>query len=164
LETELSKLKRHYLFTILFTLIWLLLFYSIAYADILITKLDDVTISTANTGRDTIITERFCVASDPVGLYGLIALGSGSNGEFVLENGPFQIDFEVSYRDKVSGGGFVDILPNVPVNGFLTRPLRNNQTCAGNHGRLKIIIRKSSINQAAAGLYRGSIQLSVIPE
>ncbi len=157
-------MKRRYHFTILFTSIWLSLSCSNAYADILISKLDDVSISTANTGRDTIITERFCVASDPVGPYGLIVYGSGDNGAFTIDSGPFQVEYEVSYRDRVSGAGFIEILSGVPVSGFLTRPLRNNQRCAGNAGRLRLIIRKNSISSAAAGLYRGTIQLSVIPE
>jgi hypothetical protein len=155
-------LARHYPLKIIS--IWLLLSSIAAHADILISKLNDVSISTANTGRDTIISERFCIASDPVGPYGLIAFGSGDNGAFTIDNGPFQIEYEVSYRDRVSSTGFVEIISGVPVGGFLTRPLRNNQRCPGNAGHLRIIIRKNSINSAAAGLYRGAIQLSVIPE
>ncbi len=144
--------------------IWLLLSSIAAHADILISKLNDVSVSTVNTGRDTIISERFCIASDPVGPYGLIAFGSGDNGAFTIDNGPFQIEYEVSYRDRVSRTGFIEIISGVPVGGFLTRPLRNNQRCPGNAGHLRIIIRKNSINSAAAGLYRGTIQLSVVPE
>ena len=157
-------MTRRYLSITFITLLLLSHSFTIVYADILITKLDDVTLSTANTGRDTVITERFCVASDPVGPYGLIVFGSGDNGAFTIDNGPFQIGYEVAYQDRVTRTGFIEILPGIPVDGFLTRPLRNNQRCTGNAGRLRIIIRKNSINSAAAGLYRGTIQLSVIPE
>ncbi|MFK8027760.1 MAG: hypothetical protein AB8C40_06830 [Gammaproteobacteria bacterium] len=151
-----------YLVAIQIALVCLLL--NSAFADILITKLDDISLSTANTGRDTVLTERFCVASDPVGPYGLIVLGSGENGTFTIQNGPFHIEYEVAYRDRVSGAGFIEVLPGMPVSGFQTRPLRNNQRCTGNAGRLRIIFRKNSINSAVSGRYQGSVQLTVIPE
>ena len=136
-----------------------------AQADILITKLDDVQVATqANLARDLVINERLCVASNPVGVYGLIALGSGDNGEFTINNGPYHIDYAVLYRDRRSGGGFVELRPGVPVGGFLTRPLRNSRNCQGNAGRLRIIINKETLNSAVAGRYQGVIQLSVIPE
>ena len=136
-----------------------------AHADILITKLDDVQVSThANLARDLVINERLCVASNPVGVYGLIALGSGNNGEFTINNGPYNIDYTVLYRDRRSGGGFVELQPGVPVGGFLTRPLRNSRNCRGNAGRLRIVINKETLNSAVAGRYQGVLQLSVIPE
>ncbi len=143
----------------------LLLVSNIVFADILITKLDDVSFATnANVGRDVVITERLCIASNPVSVYGLTALGSGDNGEFSISNGPYKIEYKISYRDRRSGGGFTDLFPGIPVSGFLARPLRNNRTCPGNAGRLRIIIEKESLNKAVAGLYRGVIQLSVVPE
>ena len=76
----------------------LLLISNTVLSDILITKLDDVNFSTnSNVGRDVVITERLCVASDPVGVYGLTALGSGNNGEFTIANGPFEIEYKMSY-------------------------------------------------------------------
>lgn len=155
-------MTRRYLVVIHLALICISL--NAAFADILITKLDDISLSTANTGRDTVLTERFCVASDPVAPYGLIVLGSGANGAFTIENGPFQIEYEVAYRDRGSGPGFIEILPGVPVNGFQSRPLRGNQRCPGNAGRMRVIIRKDQINSAVSGLYQGSVQLTVIPE
>lgn len=150
----------------LFVLSIILLFIpNLILADILITKLDDVSFSTnANVGRDVIITERLCIASNPVSVYGLTALGSGDNGEFAISNGPYKIEYKMSYRDRRSGGGFTDLYPGIPVSGFLSRPLRNNRACAGNAGRLRIVIEKEALNRAVAGLYRGVIQLSVVPE
>lgn len=136
-----------------------------AHADILITKLDDIQVSTqANLARDLIINERLCVASNPVGLYGLIALGDGENGEFTIGNGPYIIDYDVLYRDRRSSGGFVALQAGVPISGFLTRPLGNANNCRGNAGRLRIIIKKETLNSAVAGRYQGIIQLSVVPE
>ncbi len=136
-----------------------------AHADILITKLDDVTVSTpANLARDLVVTERLCVASDPVGVYGIVALGSGNNGAFTLNSGPYRLDYSASYRDRRSSNRFVELAPGVPVSGFLTRPLRNSRNCQGNAGRLRIIIKKEDLNQATAGRYQGVMQLSVIPE
>jgi len=136
-----------------------------AHADILITKLDDIEVSTqANLARDLVINERLCVASNPVGVYSLIALGDGDNGEFTINNGPYRIDYDVLYRDRRSGGGFTELQAGVPVSGFLTRPLRNARNCQGNAGRLRIIIKKETLNSAVAGRYQGIIQLSVIPE
>tara|TARA_R110002049_G_scaffold13509_3_gene58845 strand:- start:197031 stop:197474 length:444 start_codon:yes stop_codon:yes gene_type:complete len=138
---------------------------SVVFPDILISKLDDVSLSTnANVGRDLIITEQLCIASNPVSVYGITALGSGDNGEFVITNGPYEMEYKMSYRDRRSRGGFTDLTPGVPVSGFLARPLRNNRACQGNAGRLRIIIEKNSLNRAVAGLYRGVIQLSVVPE
>ena len=136
-----------------------------AHADILITKLDDVQVSTqANLARDLVINERLCVASNPVGVYGLIALGDGANGEFTINNGPYSMDYDVLYRDRRSGGGFIELQAGVPVSGFLSRPLRNSNNCQGNAGRLRIVIKKETLNSAAAGRYLGIIQLTVIPE
>lgn len=143
----------------------LLLKSSAVFSDILITKLDDIGFSTnANVGRDVIITEQLCIASNPVSVYGLTALGSGDNGEFTISNGPYDIKYKMSYRDRRAGGGFTNLQPGIPVSGFLSRPLRNNRACQGNAGRLRIIIEKNSLNGAVAGLYRGVIQLSVVPE
>lgn len=143
----------------------LLAFFQNVGADILITKLDDVIISTpANLARDLIVTERLCVASDPVGVYGIIALGSGNNGSFAITNGPYEINYKVSYRDRRSSNRFIQLEPNVPVSGFLTRPLRNSRNCQGNAGRLRIIISKEELNRAVGGRYQGVVQLTVIPE
>lgn len=152
------------------------LFFSIAFsvlcallgnakADILITKLDDVVVSTpANLARDLIVTERLCVASDPVGVYGIIALGSGQNGAFTINSGPYSMPYTASYRDRRSNNRFIELEPGVPVSGFLSRPLRSANNCQGNAGRLRIVIKKEALNQAVAGRYQGVVQLSVIPE
>lgn len=134
-------------------------------AQILITNLDDVDISTsANLARDLRITERLCVASSPVSTYSLAAQGSGDNGEFVIRNGPFSINYELSYRGRLTGGSFRTLLPGTPLAGFLTRPLRNDNRCPGNAGRLRITIARADLNSAVAGIYRGFLQLTVIPE
>ena len=135
-------------------------------ADILITKLNDIDISVSGNSfsRDLVVTERFCVASDPVGLYSLVAFGSGDNGEFSINNGPYKINYQITYRDRRSNSGFIELLPGVATGGFLTRPLRGNQNCRGNPGRLRVTILRSSLNSAAAGSYTGSLQLSVVPE
>ena len=135
------------------------------YADILITKLDDIEVSTqANLARDLVVNERLCIASNPVGTYGIIALGSGESGAFTIDSGPYSLEYTVLYRDRRSGGQFIQLSPGVPVSGFLTRPLRNSGNCRGNAGRLRIIIKKETLNQAVAGRYQGLIQLSVVPE
>ncbi len=136
-----------------------------AHADILITKLDDIEVSAqANMARDLVINERLCVASNPVGVYGIIALGSGNNGAFTISNGPYDLDYTVFYRDRRSTNQFVELEPGVPVSGFLTRPLRNSRNCRGNAGRLRIIVKREALNSAVAGRYQGIIQLSVVPE
>lgn len=156
-------MKPHILWIIALSF-YLLIFKSV-YADILITKLDDVSVSTnANVGRDVIVTERLCIASNPVSVYGLTALGSGNNGEFVISNGPYDITYKMSYRDRRSSASFTELSPGVPVSGFLARPLRNNRNCSGNAGRLRIVLEKEAINRAVAGIYRGVIQLTVVPE
>ncbi|MFK7793768.1 MAG: hypothetical protein AB8B89_00325 [Gammaproteobacteria bacterium] len=156
---------RHPFFIKFVVLSLLLLKSSVVLSDILITKLDDVSFSTnANVGRDVVITERLCIASNPISVYGLTALGSGDNGEFIISSGPYDIEYKMSYRDRRTGGSFTDLQPGIPVSGFLSRPLRNNRACQGNAGRLRIIIEKNSLNSAVAGLYRGVIQLSVVPE
>ena len=139
---------------------------SALYADILITKLNDIDISVSGNGfsRDVVVTERFCVASDPVGLYSLVAYGSGDNGEFSLANGPYSIAYQISYRDRRSNSGFIELLPGIATGGFLTRPLRGNQNCPGNPGRLRVTILRSALNSAVAGGYSGTLQLSVVPE
>lgn len=134
-------------------------------ADILISKLDDITISaSAGQANDIVVTNRFCVASDPVGPYSLEALGSGVNNAFAIQNGPYDILFEVLLRDQRTGGGFRPLVAGVPLTGLLTRPLRRGRRCPGNTARLRIIIRSASLQSAASGFYRGSLQLTVIPE
>ena len=146
----------------------LLLVYSLAstaIADILIAKLDDIEVTTSpGRANDLRVTERLCVASNPVGPYSLEAIGSGTNGSFAILNGPQVIAYELLLRDRRSGGGFRAISPNVPLTGLLTRRLRNNQACPGNAARLRMIIRKEILNGAVSGAYQGSLQLTVIPE
>ena len=138
---------------------------SISIADILITKLDDITISTsAGRVNDLIATNRFCVASNPVGPYSLEALGSGVNNAFTIQNGPYVIDYEILLRDRLSGGRFRPVLAGVPLTGLLTQPLRGGRRCPGNAARLRMIIRTVSLQSAVPGVYHGSLQLTVIPE
>ena len=143
-----------------------LLFVSSAtHADILIAKLDDITLVTNPTRtNDLRYTERLCVASDPVGPYSLQATGSGPGGEYILQNGPDSIAFILSLRDQRSGREYRTMTPGVPLTGLLTRPLRNNQNCPGNAARLRLIIRKEVLSGSVPGTYQGSLQLTVIPE
>ncbi len=134
-------------------------------SDILVAKLDDITVATnPSRGNDLRVTERLCVASNPVGPYSLSAIGSGPDGGFSIQNGPYSIAYELFLRDRRSGGGFRALAPNIPLTGLLTRRLRNNQGCPGNAARLRMIIRKETLSGAAAGIYQGSLQLTVIPE
>ena len=136
-----------------------------ASADILVAKLDDIEIETApSRGNDLRVTERLCVASDPVGPYSLLVIGDGIDGSFTLRNGPHVIAYGLQLRDRRSGGGFRDITPNVPLDGLLSRQLRNNQSCPGNAARLRMIIRKEALGGALSGTYQGLIQLTVVPE
>ena len=134
-------------------------------ADILITKLDDIEVVTSpGRANDLRVIERLCVASNPVGPYSLEAIGSGASGGFVIQNGLHAIAYELSLRDRRSGGRFRPLLPNVPLSGLLTRRLRNNQGCPGNAARLRMVIPKETLNGAVSGAYQGSLQLTVIPE
>ena len=143
----------------------ILLIGSSANADILIAKLDDIEISTTpGRANDLRVTERLCVASNPVGPYSLLVVGNGVNGSFSLSNGPHTIAYALQLRDRRSGGGFRDIMPNIPLDGLLSRRLRNNQACPGNAARLRMIIRKEALSGALSGEYLGLIQLTVIPE
>ena len=136
-----------------------------AIADILVAKLDDIEITTApSRGNDLRVTERLCVASNPVGPYSLLAVGSGVDGSFTIRNGPHVIAYALRLRDRRSGGGFRDLMPNIPLDGLLSRRLRNNQACPGNAARLRMIIRKEALSGALSGQYQGLIQLTVIPE
>ena len=138
---------------------------NLASADILIAKLDDIVIATSP-GRtnDLRVVERLCVASNPVGPFSLQVIGSGIDGAFALQNGPIELPYELSLRDRRSGGGFRELQPNVPLEGLLARRLRNNQGCRGNPTRLRLIMRKEILNGAVSGSYQGSLQLTVIPE
>lgn len=153
---------------ILHAVVRLLAYYLImspVHSDILVAKLDDISVVTnPSRANDLRVTERLCVASDPVGPYSLSATGSGLDGGFSIQNGPYNIGYELFLRDRRSGGGFRALVPNVPLTGLLTRRLRNNQGCPGNAARLRMIIRKETLSGAAAGIYRGSLQLTVIPE
>lgn len=143
----------------------LLLTAPVVFADILVAKLDDIEISTTpGRANDLRVTERLCVASNPVGPYSLLVVGNGINGNFTLQNGPHLIAYELQLRDRRSGGGFRDIMPNIPLDGLLSRRLRNNQTCPGNAARLRMIIRKEALSGALSGIYQGLIQLTVVPE
>lgn len=142
-------------------------FFSISssFAEILITNLDDIEVSTsAILSRDLVITEPVCIASNPVTTYALTAFGSGEGGQFSIQNGPFSIQYNLSFRDRRSGSGFSELTPGIPLSGFLTRPLGNSQNCRGNAGRVRITIPKAILNSAVAGSYQGSLSLVVSPE
>lgn len=152
-------------FAVFFILIVPLFSSSQSIAEILISNLDNIEISTSSIlGRDLVITERVCIASNPVTTYMVTAYGSGEGGQFSIQNGPFSIQYLLSYRDRRSGPGFRPIIAGVPLSGFLTRPLGRNQNCRGNAGRVRLTIPKSAINSAVAGRYRGSLSLVVSPE
>jgi hypothetical protein len=138
---------------------------SLATADILIGKLSDIE-NTVTAGRvnDLIALERFCVASDPPGPYSLLAIGTGNNGEFSIHNGVAGINFELAVRDRPSSRSFREVTSGVPLTGLQSRRLVNNRICTGNAVSIRITIASASIQQAPAGRYLGSLQLTVIPE
>ena len=135
------------------------------HSDILVAKLDDITVATnPSRANDLRVTERLCVASNPVGTFSISAIGSGADGNFSIQNGPYEIVYELLIRSRGSGGGFNAMAPNIPTTGLLSQPLRANQRCPGNATRIRMIIRKENLSGAAAGIYQGSLQLTVIPE
>ncbi|MDW3094788.1 MAG: hypothetical protein R8G33_03860 [Gammaproteobacteria bacterium] len=147
------------------TLVLILSFSSLASADILIGKLSDIEASvTPGSVNDVTAIERFCVASSPTGPYSLLAIGTGNNGEFSIQNGAATIIFEVAVRDRQSSRSYREILSGVPLVGLQSRRLANNRICTGNAVRIRVTIASESIQRAPAGRYQGSLQLTVIPE
>ena len=138
---------------------------SLASADILIGKLSDIENSvTAGRVNDLTALERFCVASNPPGPYSLLAIGTGNNGDFSIQNGVDSIKFDVAVRDRSSSRSFREITSGVPLLGLQSRRLVNNRICTGNAVSIRVTIASTSIQQAPAGRYQGSLQLTVIPE
>ncbi len=136
-----------------------------ATADILITKLDDVdAMATPGRANDLTLTERLCIGSNPAGPFSLRATGSGIGGRFTIENGPYAIPFATYIQDRVSGGSFMSINPGIPVTGLRARSLNPNNRCRGNPTQVRIVFSNLSFSGAPAGIYRGTLQLSVIPE
>ncbi len=152
-----------YFISILFVLLNIV--FASSNADILVRKLNDIRI-TATPGRvnDISVIERFCVASNPQGPYSLVAIGSGDNGEFTIQNGISDVPYELSVQDRLSSRTFRPLTARIPLPGLQSRRLVNNRRCRGNPARLQLIIRHTLLEQATAGNYQGSLQLTVIPE
>lgn len=138
---------------------------SLVSADILVGKLSDIE-ATVTPGRvnDIIAIERFCVASNPIGPYSLLAIGTGNDGDFSIHNGVAFINFEVAVSDRRSSRVFREITSGVPLSGLQSRRLANNRVCTGNAVSIRVNIASESIQQAPVGKYQGSLQLTVIPE
>ena len=138
---------------------------SIVSADILVGKLSDIEANvTPGRVNDVTAIERFCVASNPTGPYSLLAIGTGNNGDFSIQNGVAFIDFEVAVRDRRSSRAFREITSGEPLSGLQSSRLANNRVCTGNAVSIRVIIASESLQQAPVGVYRGSLQLTVIPE
>ena len=134
-------------------------------ADILVNKLDDIEASvTPGRQNNLVIRERLCIGSSPPGPFSLIVIGSGANGDFTIQSGPHSIPYLVSIRDRITGGGFRPITPGIPLTGLQSRALNPNNRCRGNASILRVIFNSSAFVSAPAGIYRGTIQISVIPE
>jgi len=138
---------------------------SFVSADILVGKLNDINASvTPGRINDLTVIERFCVASSPNGPYLLLAIGTGNNGEFSIQNEVSSINFDVTVRDRRTSRAFREMTSGVPLSGLQSRRLANNRVCTGNAVSIRVIIASESIQQAPVGIYRGSLQLTVIPE
>lgn len=132
-------------------------------SDILIENLEDITATgVPGTTRDLTITENLCVGVSPAGNYSIIARGDGPGGTFELSNSTASLVYRLFYRDR--SVGFSELFPRVPLTGIPGRDLRPNDTCRGNASRIRLEIDHGQINNAAAGVYRGTLTLTVAPE
>lgn len=158
-----SLLQRQFISTIGLALIACII--NIACADALINKLDDIE-AHVTPGRlsDLQMTEHLCVGINPSGPLSLLLLGSGSKGAFSIQNGPDSIPYSVSISGRVSNGRFRSVISGVPLTGLQSRVLSPSNRCRGNTTILRVIFKSNAFSSAHAGIYRGSLQITVIPE
>ena len=139
--------------------------FNTAGADILVNRLNDIEAS-ATPGRqnDLVLDERLCVGSNPPGPYSLQALGSGVNGGFSIHSGPHSLSYNAYIRDQFSRGSFNQLIAGTPLTGLQGRALNPNNRCRGNTTTLRVEFTKEALSSAVAGIYTGTMIITVIPE
>lgn len=91
--------------------------------------------------------------------YAVGAGGSGSGGAFTLTNGTSTIPYEVQWAQGINASSGTALTANVALNGQVTPGLLSGLTCAlgATNASLIIIVRATSLQQATAGTYAGTL-------
>ncbi|WP_294120403.1 hypothetical protein [Sphingomonas sp.] len=132
-----------------------------------ITNLSDVNFGLiANLQTDARRSQNVCVFSQSTGsLYSITATGSGSGSSFALTDGTNSLAYEVEWSDQSGQTSGTSLVPAVAATGRVSAATQ--QTCSNGpatSASLIVILRSSSLTQARAGNYSGSLTLVVAAE
>lgn len=128
---------------------------------VIITKLNDVDLGHWDGQRRRRRTEKHCVASTAhQNLFNITITGDGPGGSFLMENGAAFLPYFVEYRDQ-GGGGFKRVYPGVPL--LYQEGAGDPFNCKNQKQRLRITVLGIHMTQVPAGIYSGTLTLTVAP-
>ena len=124
-----------------------------------VSDLDDIPLGTWTLGSgDLVGGDDVCVYTNHGnGRYNLTVTGQGAGGDYVLENGPDALDFDLAFDD---GNGFRNLSPGVRI-----RP-RNGDTTdfacgGGSSAAFRVTVPEANLTAAPQGSYAGTITVTV---
>lgn len=139
-----------------------------AASEIIIEELSDIEFGqmSPTSGTQT-RTATFCVALDVNGRYRITGVGSGSGGDFTLQNSSNYAVAGLAYQVFINDRGQQlgdQLQPSVPLVGLRGKRATGNQPCPNPPARVSIRIAAEALASARAGRYRGTLNLLVVPE
>ena len=141
---------------------WWALTFSATAAEISITELNDVDFGPVSPTMG-VLQERLrtCVNMTPPGPFQMLGLGYPGSGTFTLTSSAGEsIDYSVAVQNR----GRHTMLPGIPVTGLMARQPRPTGDCQPPFTHIIIEIDSAQLQAAPGGRYRGTLELTVIPE
>lgn len=133
-----------------------------------ISGLADVNFGTIASPSDQANTQDVVVCSyrnKPQGLnYSVTATGSGSGGTFELSSGTATLAYDVQWEDSPGQPGGTMLQANVASPSFGNAATGFTCPQQPNTASLAVTIRAADLASAQAGLYSGSLQITIVPQ
>ncbi|QNP44553.1 hypothetical protein H9L15_15770 (plasmid) [Sphingomonas daechungensis] len=132
-----------------------------------ITKLSDVAFgSLTNLGVDAVRNQSVCVFSQAATRgYHVTATGSAPGGSFALLSGGNQLAYDVQWSPSAGQSSGTQLSPNVTLTGLTSTATQ--QSCnsgPATSASLIVVLRSTTLSNARAGSYAGTLTLVIGPE
>ncbi len=131
-----------------------------------ITGLADVAFGLVASPGDKTVSQSLCVfTSSRTERYTVLAVGSGSGGQFVLNSGAFDMPYDLLWADYAGASGGTMLAANALTAGF-SSPVKQHSCKSGppTSATLTVVLRDQTLQQARAGSYFGLLQITIAPE
>lgn len=134
--------------------------------EVRISSLSDVTFNTlASISTDQVQAQNVCAfSSNSTGRYSIAATGSGQSNAFTLSAGADTLPYEVQWASTASQTSGTSMVSGQALTGQVTNaPNSRCQNDTRPTATLIIVLRSTSLSQARAGTYSGTLTLLVAP-